>query len=67
MKPMFRIALGPVDYAILLTSLAFVIGIGHSLKRYMKTSANFFFSGRSIPAWITGLPGWFGTQKIVVV
>jgi len=52
---MFRIELGPVDYVILLTYLAFVVGIGYSLKRYMKTSADFFLSGRSIPAWITGL------------
>ena len=55
MVPMFRIALGPVDWVILITYLAFVIGIGYSLKRYMKTSADFFLSGRSIPAWITGL------------
>jgi SSS family solute:Na+ symporter len=52
---MFRITLGLVDYVILVTYLAFVIGIGYSLKRYMKTSADFFLSGRSIPAWITGL------------
>jgi len=52
---MFRIALSPVDYAILLTYLAFVVGIGFALKRHMKTSTDFFLSGRSIPAWITGL------------
>jgi len=52
---MFRIELALVDYIILLTYLAFVVGIGFSLKRYMRTSADFFLSGRSIPAWITGL------------
>ncbi len=52
---MFRIELGLVDYFILLTYLAFVVGIGFSLKRYMRTSSDFFLSGRSIPAWITGL------------
>ncbi|MFN7933405.1 MAG: sodium:solute symporter family protein [Bryobacteraceae bacterium] len=52
---MFRIELGLVDYIILFTYLAFVVGIGFSLKRYMRTSADFFLSGRSIPAWITGL------------
>ncbi|MCC6345331.1 MAG: sodium:solute symporter family protein [Bryobacterales bacterium] len=52
---MFRIALAPVDYLILATYLCFVTGIGFALKRYMRTSTDFFLSGRSIPAWITGL------------
>ena len=47
--------LSPVDYSILFLYIAFVIGIGFALKRYMKTSADFFLSGRSIPAWVTGL------------
>ena len=44
-----------IDYSILFLYVAFVIGIGFALKRYMKTSADFFMSGRSIPAWVTGL------------
>ncbi|MCX6875507.1 MAG: sodium:solute symporter family protein [Verrucomicrobia bacterium] len=44
-----------VDYAILLIYVGFVLGIGFALKRYMKTSADFLTSGRSIPAWVTGL------------
>lgn len=44
-----------IDYSILGLYIAFVIGIGFALKRYMKTSADFFLSGRSIPAWVTGL------------
>jgi SSS family solute:Na+ symporter len=44
-----------VDYAILLSYTCFVIGIGFALRRYMKTSSDFFLSGRSIPAWVTGL------------
>lgn len=52
---MFRIELAPVDYLILATYLLFVTGIGFILKRHMKTSEDFFLSGRSIPAWITGL------------
>ena len=51
-----HIQLGGIDYAILLIYFAFVIGIGWVLKRYMKGSADFFLSGRSIPAWVTG-PG----------
>jgi solute:Na+ symporter, SSS family len=47
--------LHPIDYFIMLTYVAFVVGIGFSLKRYMKTSADFLMSGRSIPAWVAGL------------
>lgn len=47
--------LGVIDYAILGIYVVFVLGIGFALKRSMKTSSDFFLSGRSIPAWITGL------------
>ena len=32
-----------------------VLGIGFAARRYVKTSLDFFLSGRSLPAWITGL------------
>jgi SSS family solute:Na+ symporter len=44
-----------IDYTILLAYTAFVVGIGFALKRYMKSSSDFLTSGRSIPAWVTGL------------
>ena len=44
-----------VDYAILLAYTGFVIGIGFALRRYLKTSSDYLTSGRSIPAWVTGL------------
>src|SRR6476659_4980812 len=44
-----------VDWAVMLIYFVFVLGIGFTLKRYMKTSTDFFLSGRAIPAWITGL------------
>ena len=47
--------LGFLDYAILIIYVAFVIGIGFALRRYMKNSSDFLTSGRSIPAWVTGL------------
>ncbi len=47
--------LGTIDYAIMLIYVAFVVGIGWTLRRYMKTSSDFLTSGRSIPAWVTGL------------
>src|SRR5580693_9145482 len=48
-------SIGYIDYAILAIYVIFVLGIGFALKRSMKNSADFFLSGRSIPAWITGL------------
>ena len=44
-----------IDYTILVAYVAFVIGIGWTLARYMKTSADFLTSARSIPTWVTGL------------
>src|SRR3954466_950005 len=43
------------DYAILAIDFAAVLGIGFAAKRYIKTSLDYFLSGRSLPAWITGL------------
>jgi SSS family solute:Na+ symporter len=44
-----------IDYTILVAYVAFVIGIGWMLARYMKTSSDFLTSARSIPTWVTGL------------
>jgi SSS family solute:Na+ symporter len=44
-----------IDYTILVAYVAFVIGIGWTLARYMKTSSDFLTSARSIPTWVTGL------------
>jgi len=52
---MQNIQLGFLDYAILIIYVAFVVGIGFALRRYMKSSSDFLTSGRSIPAWVTGL------------
>jgi SSS family solute:Na+ symporter len=49
------IQLGGIDYVILFLYFVFVLGIGWALKRYTRTSEDFFLSGRSIPAWIAGL------------
>src|SRR5258708_37269647 len=51
--------LAPVDYLILTVYFAFVIGIGWVLKKHLKTSSDFFESGRSLPAWICAL-GFIG-------
>ncbi len=44
-----------VDYVIIAIYFIFVLGIGLALRGRMKTSEDFFLSGRSIPGWITGL------------
>jgi solute:Na+ symporter, SSS family len=44
-----------VDWLIMLLYFGFVLGIGFALKRYMKTSKDFFQAGRALPAWICGL------------
>jgi len=50
-----QVQLGNLDYAIMIIYVLFVLGIGWTLRRYMKTSKDFFQSGQSIPTWITGL------------
>jgi len=57
-----------IDYAIMVIYFAFVLGIGYGLRRFMKTSTDFFLSGRSIPAWITGLAfisANLGAQEVI--
>ena len=63
-----QIKLGGLDYLILLTYFAFVLGIGWLLKRRMKASTDFLLSGRSIPAWVTGLAflsANLGAQEVI--
>lgn len=45
----------PVDYVIVALYFAFVLGIGVVLRRSVAGSMDFFLSGRSLPAWVTGL------------
>ena len=52
---MESIHLHKIDYTILLAYVGFVLGIGWALARYMKSSADFLTSARSIPTWVTGL------------
>jgi len=44
-----------IDYTIVLTYFVVVLGVGFAAKRYIKSSLDYFLSGRSLPAWITGL------------
>ena len=65
---MHTIQLGGIDYAILIVYFLFVLGIGWALKKFMKSSEDFFLSGRSIPAWIAGLAfisANLGAQEVI--
>jgi SSS family solute:Na+ symporter len=50
-----RLHLNVVDYAILAVYFVTVLGIGFLARRSVKSSADFFLSGRALPAWVTGL------------
>ncbi|VXC27852.1 Solute:Na+ symporter, SSS family [Nocardioides sp. AX2bis] len=44
-----------VDYLIVALYFAVVLGIGVLARRQVSDSVDFFLSGRSLPAWVTGL------------
>ena len=44
-----------VDDLLIALYFAFVLGIGLLAKRSVSSSIDFFLSGRSLPAWVTGL------------
>ncbi|GAA1930152.1 sodium:solute symporter family protein [Nocardioides lentus] len=44
-----------VDYLLVALYFGFVLGIGLAARRQVSTSLDFFLSGRSLPAWVTGL------------
>jgi solute:Na+ symporter, SSS family len=46
---------GPVDYLIVFLYFAVVLTIGVLARRQVSDSVDFFLSGRSLPAWVTGL------------
>src|SRR2546423_1769558 len=52
---MLRLNPSALDYAILAIYFVVVLGIGFIARLFIKTDLDFFLSGRSLPAWITGL------------
>src|SRR2546429_8759709 len=57
-----------IDYAVMALYSAFVLAIGVLLRRSVRTSEDFFLSGRSIPAWVTGLAflsANLGAQEVI--
>jgi Na+/proline symporter len=45
-----------LDYAVILTYLALMLGIGLYYRRYAGTNLdNYFLAGRSVPGWLNGI------------
>src|SRR3954464_8464131 len=44
-----------VDFTLIGLFFVFVLGIGILARRSVSSSIDFFLSGRSLPAWVTGL------------
>jgi solute:Na+ symporter, SSS family len=44
-----------VDYLLIALYFVFVLGIGLAARAQVSSSIDFFLSGRSLPAWVTGL------------
>lgn len=44
-----------IDYFIIGVYFVFVLGIGAVLRKRMRSSEDYFLSGRSLPSWVTGL------------
>ena len=60
--------LSGIDWTIMAVYFAFVLGIGFVLRRSIKSSTDFFLSGRSLPAWVTGLAfisANLGAQEVI--
>lgn len=58
----------PIDWLIMGVYFAFVLGVGFILRRNVRTSTDYFLSGRSIPAWVAGLAflsANLGAQEVI--
>src|SRR5918994_3004660 len=57
-----------VDYAVMAVYFAAVLGVGWVLRRMMRSSTDFFLSGRSLSAWVTGIAfisANLGAQEVI--
>ncbi len=50
-----RLDANVVDYLLIALYFVFVLGIGLLARTQVSSSLDFFLSGRSLPAWVTGL------------
>ena len=63
-----NLTLTGIDWTIMVVYFVFVLGIGFVLRRSTRTSTDFFLSGRSLPAWVTGLAfisANLGAQEVI--
>jgi SSS family solute:Na+ symporter len=52
---MTTISLGVIDWLVIGSYFAFVLGIGYYLKRFTTSENDFFLAGRKNSAWVAGL------------
>jgi SSS family solute:Na+ symporter len=52
---MTTISLGVIDWLVIVSYFAFVLGIGYYLKRFTRSENDFFLAGRKNSAWVAGL------------
>ncbi|WP_432982045.1 sodium:solute symporter family transporter [Dactylosporangium sp. CA-233914] len=50
-----RLQMDALDYVLLALYFITVLGVGLAARRSIRNSVDFFLSGRSLPAWVTGL------------
>ncbi|MBP2369425.1 sodium:solute symporter family protein [Pseudonocardia parietis] len=54
-QEILRLDANIVDYLLVAFYFTLVLGIGYAARRSVSSSLDFLLSGRSLPAWITGL------------
>jgi SSS family solute:Na+ symporter len=57
-----------IDYLVMAIYFAFTLGIGYALKANVKTSAEYFLAGRSMPTWVAGvafISANLGAQEVI--
>jgi SSS family solute:Na+ symporter len=57
-----------IDWVILIVYFGFVLGVGAAVRRFTRTSADFFLAGRALPAWVCGLAfisANLGAQEVI--
>src|SRR6478672_3998042 len=60
--------LSPIDYLVMAIYFVAVLGVGWVLRRVMRSSTDFFLSGRSLSAWVTGIAfisANLGAQEVI--